>query len=379
MGNKNVKHTEVYDILSVTESQIDVQTFVESPKDIRIAALGAGGSGKTLTLKRLRSMVDGFSNEEMNNHRFSIINNMFVTMVNMINYVLPKDLDNNRDFSKLIYPDSKKHIQTILSAQSKWERERPKSVIEGVYYLWKNEPIFQKAYRERHEIQFPCEHVIEMIENYEIFLDETEPICNDWCLKAQLKTVGICSSEFLLDLSTKIKWIDTGGQSSERKKWPHIYDRIDGVVYFASLSEFMETCYEDEKTNRMLDSLDLFKRVSNDPKLQHVPLVLLFNKYDLFKKRIVEFDLSWLFPDLPAELRTTSGIDRTTDDFAMQNVMFIANKFLSTVKDREKREWIKKNLQVGSMIDEKDFKRITDACVEIFGTAEEQNDEKTDY
>lgn len=110
-----------------------------------------------------------------------------------------------------------------------------------------------------------------------------------------------------------------------------------------------------------------FEKVVNEPALEQIPIVLLLNKLDLFKKRIQKFDLSWLFPSLPRELRINSNEDRSTDEFVMKNVMFIAEQYLSTVKDPRKREWIRERIQIGSMINENDFKRVTDACVEIFG------------
>jgi hypothetical protein len=143
------------------------------------------------------------------------------------------------------------------------------------------------------------------------------------------------------------------------------------VLYFSSLSEFLECCYEDEKTNRMLDSIDAFASVANDPRISHIPLILFLNKVDLFKKRIEKFDLSWLFPSLPIELRTSSGVDRTTDEFVMQNILFIADQYLQSIQDVNRREWVRNNLQIGSMVDERDFKRVTDACVQIFGSLED--------
>ncbi len=353
-----------------TDGTTDIHTEFEPVRELCIAAFGTGGSGKTITLKRLRNLVDGFSKDEMANHRASIVQNMFVTMIHMINYALPKDKDEKRNYSVLEHSSSKKHVQKLLNAALKFDKEHPEDLIERAYMLWRDEPIFRQVYEKRHEIQFPCEHAIQMLESYQQFMDDKKDISSEWCVKAQLKTVGICQSEFLFDVATKIRWIDTGGQHSERKKWQFVFDKLDGVLYFASLSEFLETCYEDERTNRMQDSLDAFAKVVNDPRLENKPVILCLNKVDLFKKRIEKFDLSWLFPALPADLRTTSNEDRTSDSFVVRNILFIAEQYLATIEKLEKREWVRKNLQICSMTDETEFKRVMDACVEIFGSLE---------
>jgi hypothetical protein len=68
-------------------------------------------------------MVDGFSRDEMYNHRASILNSMFVTMVHMINYAMPKGDHGHRDMSRLVMESSPQYVEKILKADSKWEKE----------------------------------------------------------------------------------------------------------------------------------------------------------------------------------------------------------------------------------------------------------------
>lgn len=58
------------------------------------------------------------------------------------------------------------------------------------------------------------------------------------------------------------------------------------ICYVTSLSHFNEPCYEDKNTNRMIESLNAFKDVCNDPELKEKPFIVIFNKLDIFKKKI---------------------------------------------------------------------------------------------
>ena len=57
------------------------------------------------------------------------------------------------------------------------------------------------------------------------------------------------------------------------------------------------TCYEDNKTNRMKESLMLFDETINNKWFYETPVILLLNKEDLFREKIRQVDLSILFPE----------------------------------------------------------------------------------
>lgn len=88
-----------------------------------------------------------------------------------------------------------------------------------------------------------------------------------------------------------------GGQRNERKKWIHCFENVKAVIFVCSLSEYNQKCYEDDTTNRMRESLMLFDDISNNKFFQTTPIILLFNKEDLFKEKIKKFDLNVCFPE----------------------------------------------------------------------------------
>ena len=98
-----------------------------------------------------------------------------------------------------------------------------------------------------------------------------EPTDED-LIRAKVKTTGVVVvDQFRFKKrgaaeNMRFSMIDCGGQRNERRKWPRIFaqaNQIDAVIFFASLSEFNQSCYEDESVNRLHESLNLFNKIMN--------------------------------------------------------------------------------------------------------------------
>jgi len=94
-----------------------------------------------------------------------------------------------------------------------------------------------------------------------------------------------------------------GSQRNERKKWIHAFDDVTAIVFVVALSEYNQLLYEDGRTNRMHESLLLFPEIVNSRRFENVPIILLFNKIDVFMEKIQKFDLTCAFPDIPDNLK----------------------------------------------------------------------------
>ena len=64
-------------------------------------------------------------------------------------------------------------------------------------------------------------------------------------LRARLRTTGI--SETIFDTGNlTFKMFDVGGQRSERKKWIHVFDNVQVVLFLVAISGFDHVLVEDK-------------------------------------------------------------------------------------------------------------------------------------
>ncbi len=95
----------------------------------------------------------------------------------------------------------------------------------------------------------------------------------------------------------------------------------------ASLGDFDQLCYEDDETNRMHESLDLFEEHMNVA-FKDIPIMLFLNKTDVFKKKISEgkTKLKDYF----------EAYDGPADDFNAAS-KFIEQQFFDKLQDKKDR------------------------------------------
>lgn len=78
-----------------------------------------------------------------------------------------------------------------------------------------------------------------------------------------------------------------GGQRTERRKWLHLfYGKITAIIYCVSLADYDSLLREDIKTNRLRESVELFKETCKNPQFKDLWCFLLLNKLDLFEEKI---------------------------------------------------------------------------------------------
>lgn len=94
-----------------------------------------------------------------------------------------------------------------------------------------------------------------------------------------------------------LRIVDVGGQKSERKKWAFVFEGVKAIIYCIDLASYDQKLREDGVTNRMIDSINVFKDICNNKWLQKSDVILFLNKKDLFEKKIKKVPLSVCFPD----------------------------------------------------------------------------------
>lgn len=247
----------------------------------KILLVGAGDSGKSTIFKQMRLIYNnGFTTDEKAKVRPMIYENILRNMMVLIQATKTLSLqistEENRERAEKIESLEQK---ILLAPDRVWDS----SLAQDIAELWK-EPAILQAMSRRNEFQ------IEDSASY--YFDNLERIgqadympSEEDVVRARIKTTGLIEQPFTFK-NLPFCMIDVGGQRTERKKWIHHFQGVDSILFVCSLSEFDQKCYEDDTTNRMKESLQLFADYINSKWFADTLVYLLFNKHDLFLKKI---------------------------------------------------------------------------------------------
>jgi len=149
--------------------------------------------------------------------------------------------------------------------------------------LWSDKGV-QVAFHRRDEFYLndSAQYFLDSIER--IYDPQFIPTEQD-ILHVRVSTMGVIEVTFVM--KNKIwRVFDVGGQRSQRKKWIHCFDDAKAVIFVVALSEYDQVLSEDNTTNRMQESLQLFKQVCNNRFFVETNMLLFLNKMDLFVEKV---------------------------------------------------------------------------------------------
>jgi len=278
---------------SIPKTDAAIESYLKSErkkfeKEIKLLLLGAGESGKSTVAKQMKIIhLGGFDVEERKSYVPIIFTNIIYNMKTLINAAFEMKIPiENEEFARKMLA-----LDTVAAV----DRE----VGRMVKALWA-EPAVHSVIKRQNEIQLndSAGYYFDAIDR--IMQPDFIPNEQD-VLRSRAKTTGIIETEFDLK-DTKIKLVDVGGQRSERKKWMHCFQDVTAIIFCVAISEYDLKLYEDDKVNRMHESLDLFKQTINNEWFSgargSAPAMIVFsNKSDLFREKIQKVDLKVCFPD----------------------------------------------------------------------------------
>lgn len=162
--------------------------------------------------------------------------------------------------------------------------------------LWKSKKLQRFIEEHANELQLPSS-VPYFFENAERFAAPGYEPTQDDILRARVPTIGVRETHFTVQ-GNEFTMVDVGGQRSERRKWLHCFQDVNAVIYLAALDEYDKTLEEDRRTNRMLESLNLYEQLSGLKWFTETPFILFLNKSDLFEAKIKTKPLHLYFADI---------------------------------------------------------------------------------
>jgi len=289
----------------------------KTTNEITFLLIGAGESGKSTIAKQMKIIhLDGFTPEDCQQYKHIIYGNIFSCF-----RVLIKGCKSMQNEVAPELQDTANYLQSLTEEQ--FEAESTK-LLEDCKQLWKD-PAIQEVFKfdSGFQILDSCKYYLDDLDR--ILVPSYNPNDQD-ILRSRAQTNGVYEIKFSIQ-SLDFKLIDVGGQRSERRKWLGCFDIVKAVLFCVSLSEYNLTLYEDEKVNRMHESLRLFEEFCTTPYFLPTPVIIFFNKEDIFREKIEDkkVPLSVCFDDYKGEQTFRETLN------------FIINKFLELNREREKK------------------------------------------
>jgi len=275
--------------------------------EVKLLLLGAGESGKSTVAKQMKIIhLRGFNKDECLTYKSIINNNVIGSMKVLIHAANDRGIAiSNKAVADRFVNDPGYFTGVVTPA-----------IASDVKILWADQGI-QTAYKRQAEFQLndSAKYYFESIDR--LAAADYIPTEQD-VLRSRAKTTGIIETEFTVE-RTHFKMVDVGGQRSERKKWMHCFQDVTAVIFCVALSEYDQKLYEDDETNRMHESLKLFKEICNSRWFIDTSMILFLNKRDLFEDKIKKVDLKVTFDEYTGGNSYDNAVAFIKDKFLQQN------------------------------------------------------------
>lgn len=272
---------------SIEDKQLESQCKDEQVK--KLLLLGAGESGKSTLFKQMIKLYGkGYPEDERITYKPIVYQNTITAMQILLQYcdqlgdeIGSKIADENQAIANRFLDIS---IDSDITEQ----------IAADIKTLWADEGI-QITFENRVKFQFP--------DSGPYFFGRVDDFCKDDfipteqdVLRSRVRTTGIVETKFDID-GNQFKMFDVGGQRNERKKWIHCFENVTCVIFVAAISEYDQTLFEDETTNRITEALNLFDEICNSRWFTKTSVILFLNKRDLFLEKIQRVPLTVGFDD----------------------------------------------------------------------------------
>lgn len=266
----------------------------KASKEIKLLLLGAGESGKSTIVKQIKIIHESyFTKDECLEYVPVVHNNTIQSLIAIIKGMnkLGISLDKPEKMDSVQF-----FVESVIEAE-KSESKMPtltRELAQAMQSLWEDKGV-QRCFARSNQYQ--------LNDSAGYFLDSLPRISDpDYIptqqdvLRTRVKTTGIIETEFRYK-GLLFKLCDVGGQRSERSKWIHCFNGVTAIIFCVALSDYDLNLYEDEKVNRMQESLRLFDEICNKKWFMDTSIILFLNKKDLFAEKICVSPLTIAFPE----------------------------------------------------------------------------------
>mmetsp|Transcript_29150 Transcript_29150/g.45089 ORF Transcript_29150/g.45089 Transcript_29150/m.45089 type:complete len:366 (-) Transcript_29150:92-1189(-) len=270
----------------------------KATREVKILLLGAGESGKSTFAKQMRFLYgEGFNEDDRRLYKGFVTSHLLTSFrillfsITSSNLVSELGMDAQKEeLSFLLQPE----LDASAGGYFEFVVLHVDKLRESVTKLWAIPAVQKYLVENKSQLQI-FDTADFFFEEASRVLDKSFVPTDTDILCCRVRTTGILEYFFNIERGLRIQLIDVGGQRSERRKWIHCFEGVSSVVFFASLSEYDQSLFEDQRQNRMRESLQLFRDACGSSWFNDSTMILFLNKIDLFKKKIQTVDLNVCF------------------------------------------------------------------------------------
>ena len=297
--------------------QLDLQLLDQQLADLftfKILCLGAGESGKSTVVKQLKLIhKKPIESDELQLIATALHQNV-IDCMKAVSYAAA---------AFQLPPLSSEHAATEQRLLSHDEHSRLTSELAGPILDLFHSPTYQAAYARRAEFW--------ILDSFPYYLKHLHRFCEpdfvpteEDSVMARVRTTGIVESELEQKIVVEeedepeqllFRVVDVGGQRNERKKWMHCFSDVSAILFIVNLAGYNAVLFEDSNKNRLLEELELFEQITNNPLFKDTPIFLFLNKKDLFESSIADYPMSTNFPDYLGGSSLSAALDYIEGQF----------------------------------------------------------------
>lgn len=328
----------------------------------RLLLLGAGESGKSTIVKQMKILhKDGYTEDERLEKVPDIHNNVreiILTVVAAMPSINPP--------VELANPDNQKYAQFIRDVVANpGFTDYTQEFFDKVEKLWEDEGV-KSCYKRSNEYQLidSAEYFMAPVKLREVARKDFIPSDQD-ILRCRVLTSGIFETKFIVD-KVHFHMFDVGGQRIERRKWIQCFNDVTAIIFVVATSSFNMVIREDETTNRLKESLDLFESIWNNRWLRSVSIILFLNKQDKLKTKIEEGKkLEDYFVEFGSYSPPESSVREPGDSVLFSRAkFFIRDQFVKvSMKTHDGRHFCYPHFTTA--IDTENIRRVFESCRDI--------------
>ncbi|XP_065343705.1 guanine nucleotide-binding protein subunit alpha homolog isoform X1 [Cloeon dipterum] len=295
-------------------------------RQVKLLLLGAGESGKSTFLKQMR-IIHGqrFEPEIIKDFQVTVYQNIVRGMKVLVDarqkLNIPWENPKNLPFGQHLL-----RYENSLALDSQVFQD----YAPAIKRLWMDKAIKQ-AFDRRREFQL-SDSVKYFLENMERISRLDYQPTNQDILHARKATKGI--SEFIIPINNiPFRFVDVGGQRSQRQKWFQCFDSVTSILFLVSTSEYDQVLVEDRKTNRLEESRNIFDTIVNNVVFKGVSIILFLNKTDLLfnKLRAKQSDIRQYWPNFVGDPWSLNDVQVCSQGISE---VFVFKLFRDTKRDR---------------------------------------------